>query len=147
MEVPVPNSTDRVNELRRRRDEIRAHLGEVGDLRPGSLVERYRRCGKAGCHCAREGSTGHGPSWSLTREVAGKTQTRVIPSIAVERTREQVAEHRRFRKLARELVETNEQLCDALLAAPEAGSDKEAAKKGGSRRSSTPRPSPRSRRS
>ena len=106
-------------------------------MRPGSLVERYRRCGKARCRCAREGSVGHGPIWSLTREVAGKTVTRVIPSSAVERTREQIAEHRRFRGLARELVETSEQLCDALLGAPEAASEKEAAKKGGSRRSST----------
>lgn len=141
----MPNSTDRIEELRRRRDEIRAELCDVGDLRPGSLVERYRRCGKTRCHCAQEGSAGHGPSWSLTREVAGKTMTRVIPSDAVERTREQIVEHRRFRGLARELIETSEQLCDSLLEAPEATSEKEAAKKGGSKRSSTRRSSPKSR--
>jgi len=141
----MPDSTDRIEELRKRRDELRAELNRVSDLRPGSLVERYRRCGKPGCHCAREGSAGHGPHWSLTREVAGKTKTRVIPLSAVERTREQIAEYRRFRRLARELVETSERLCEALLDEPEAVSEKEAAKKGGSKRSSTQRSSPKSR--
>jgi hypothetical protein len=143
----MANPLDRIEELRKRRDELRVQLAAIGDLRPGSLVERFRRCGKVGCHCAREDSVGHGPSWSLTREVAGKTVTRVVPSSAVERTREQLAEHRRFRGLARELVEVSEQLCEALLNTPGAVSEKEAAKKGGSRRSSTRRSSPSSKRS
>ena len=89
---------------------------------------------------------GHGPSWSLTREVGGKTVTRVIPAGAVAQTREQIAEHRRFRALARELVETSEQLCDAKLEAGEATSD-EAAKKGASKKPSARRSRRRSKRS
>ena len=138
----MPRSGDQVQQLYRRRDELRASLAEVGDFRPGSLVERYRRCGKTGCHCTGKGAAGHGPSWSLTREVGGKTRTRVIPPDAVEQTRRQLAEQRRFRGITRELIETSEQLCDALLAAPEAAS-REATEKGGSkqplRRSSPPR--------
>jgi hypothetical protein len=105
-------------ELRQRRDAIRDEIATLGDLRPGSLVGRYRRCGKPTCHCAAEGDPGHGPSWSLTRAVKGRTVTRVIPAAAVEVTRAQVAEHRRLRRLSGELVEVSEALCDALLAAP-----------------------------
>src|SRR3972149_2031228 len=137
---------DKVQSLVQRRADLKAQVVQVGDLRPGSLVERYRRCGKPGCHCAGRGSDGHGPSWSLTREVAGKTGTRVIPPEAVARTREQIAEYRRFRGLVRELIETSEQLCDAKLDA-EVATSAEAAEKGGSRRSSRERSSPRSRRS
>lgn len=126
---------DTVQRLEQRRAELKGKLGEVGDLRPGSLVERYRRCGKAGCHCAGAGADGHGPSWSLTREVGGKTITRIIPVDAVARTRAQIEEYQRFRGVVRALVETSEQLCDAKLAAPAAASD-EAAKKGGSVRRS-----------
>jgi hypothetical protein len=142
----MPSPAERVDQVRRQRDELKARMAEVGDLRPGSLVERYRRCGKAGCHCAGKGEAGHGPSWSLTREVGGKTVTRVIPARAVAQTREQIAEHRRFRALVREMVETSERLCDAKLEAGEATSD-EAAKKGGSKRPSTRKSRPRSRRS
>lgn len=142
----MPNTAELVGQLRRQRDELKARMAEVADLRPGSLVERYRRCGKGGCHCAGKGAAGHGPSWSLTREVGGKTVTCIIPAGAVAETREQIAEHRRFRALVRELVETSEQLCDAKLEAGEVTSD-EAAKKGASKKPSMRKSRPRSKRS
>lgn len=142
---------DPAQTLERRRVELKGKLAQVGDLRPGSLVERYRRCGKAGCHCAARGAEGHGPSWSLTREVQGKTITRVIPAEAVAPTRAQVAEYQRFRGLVREMIETSEQLCDAKLTVAQAASGQEAAKKGappkGSKTPSTRTSSPRLRRS
>ena len=142
----MPSTPGRTQQLRARRDQLKAQLAEVGDLRPGSLVERYRRCGKPNCHCAGKGADGHGPSWSLTREVAGKTVTTVIPAAAVAHTRQQIAEYQRFRTLARALIETSEQLCEAHLRTPEAPS-REAAKKGGSTRPSRAKLSPRSTRS
>ena len=133
----MPTATgDTVQTLEQRRAELKAKLAQVGDLRPGSLVERYRRCGKAGCHCAAHGAEGHGPSWSLTREVAGKTITRVIPAEAVAHTRQQMAEYQRFRGLVREMVETSEQLCDAKLEVATAASDTEAAKQGAPKKGS-----------
>ena len=140
----MSSTPDRARPLRDRRDRLKTDLAHLGDLRPGSLVERYRRCGKSNCHCAHKGATGHGPSWSLTREVAGKTVTTIIPAGAVEQTRQQLVEYKRFRRLGQELVETSEHLCDALLA-PEAASQ-EAAQKGGSKRRAPTRSSPRSRR-
>ncbi len=130
--------------LERRWEAVRAALGAVGELRPGALVGRYRACGKPTCHCAQPGDPGHGPCWSLTRVAGGKTVTKVIPAAAVARTQQQIAEHRRFRALARELVEVGEQLCDARL---QGAASAEAAQKGGSRRPSRRRPSGRSRRS
>src|SRR5208282_2340164 len=62
-----------------------------------------------------------GPSYSLTHASAGKTITQVIPQgPAVDRTRAQIAEYRRFRKLVQELIAVSEQLCNAQLQQPEA---------------------------
>src|SRR5574341_725127 len=113
-------------ELERRWEEIRAALGAVGALRPGALVSRYRACGKPTCHCAQPGDPGHGPCWSLTRVVGGKTVTKVLPAAA--RTHAQIAEPRRFRARARDLVEVGEQLCDARL---QDAASREAAQKRG----------------
>lgn len=135
-----------LTETERRRDEVRAALAAIGDMRPGALVGRYRRCGKSACHCAQPGDRGHGPSWSLTRVVGGKTLTKIIAPAAVKRTQEQIAEHRRFRELARELVELSERICEARWASADAVSE-EAVKKGASREPSTRKSSPRSRRS
>ena len=106
----------RLEELQDRDRELKARLTQLGEMRPGSLVERFRKCGKPNCHCARRGDRGHGPMWMVTHAVKGKTVSKAIPSgPAVEATRSQIAEYQRFRGLARELVVTNEQICDARL--------------------------------
>ena len=131
--------------LRARRDEIREELASIGDLRPGSLVGRYRRCGRPNCHCAKEEGGGHGPSWSLTRKVEGKTVTKIIPPDAVAQTQKQIAEHQRLRSLTGELVEVSEKLCDVILS--EARNSDGAGKGGASRRASKQKSPQRSKRS
>jgi hypothetical protein len=94
-------------------------LAGVGDMRPGSLVERYRKCGKSSCRCAKKGAQGHGPSYSLTHAVKGKTVTNVIPAgPAVQRTREQIDEYHRFRQLVQQLIAVSEEICDLQLRQP-----------------------------
>lgn len=132
-----------LEELAKQQAELRAALSQIADMRPGSLVERFRVCGKPTCHCSKKGSRGHGPSWSLTRAVAGKTITKVIPPQAVETTRAQIAEYRRFRAITKALVELSEQLCDARLVQGQAASQ-ETVKKGASKKSSTSRSDRRS---
>jgi hypothetical protein len=107
--------------LHDKREQLKADLAQISDLRPGSLTARFRKCGKPNCHCAQKDSPGHGPSYSLTHARAGKTITQVIPQgPAVDRTRAQIAEYRRFRKLVQELIAVSEQLCNAQLQQPEA---------------------------
>ena len=107
--------------LRDRRDQLAAGLARVGDLRPGFLTARFRKCGKPNCHCAQKDSPGHGPSYSLTHRVGGKTVTQVIPpGPAVERAKAQIAEYRRFRDLVWELIVVSEQICSAQVRDSEA---------------------------
>lgn len=111
--MPHPSQLD---VLQSKRDQLKVRLAEMGDMRPGSLVERFRKCGRPTCHCAEKKSPGHGPCYSLTHSVEGKTVTRIIPQgAAVERAREQIAEYHRFRHLVRELIVVSEQICDARM--------------------------------
>jgi len=120
-----------LSELEAQRERLKRQLFDLGDLRPGSLVERYRKCGKPNCHCAQPGSAGHGPSWSLTHDVKGKTATKVIAEALVPQTREQIAEYRRLRDLTRDLVGVNERICDARI---ESGKTEDDSKKNTARR-------------
>lgn len=113
-----------------KRHQLATSLAHVEDLRPGFLTARFRKCGKPNCHCAQKDSPGHGPSYSLTHRIGGKTVTHVIPQgPAVERARAQIAEYRRFRSLVRELIAVSEQICSAQLRDPEALPAGEAKKK------------------
>src|ERR1700720_2475676 len=99
-----------------KRHQLATSLAHVEDLRPGVLTARFRKCGKPNCHCAQKDSPGHGPSYSLTHRVGGKTVTQVIPQgPAVERAKAQIAEYRRFRNLVRELIVVSEQICSAQV--------------------------------
>lgn len=120
--------------LLEKRDQLKDRISQIGPMRPGSLVARFRKCGKPTCHCAKRGAKGHGPCYSLTHAVSGKTRTRVIPEgPAVDLTRQQVAEYQRFRELVQDLVAVSEQICDCQLRAP--AEQKEGVKKNFARRS------------
>jgi hypothetical protein len=111
----MPLSSD-LQALHLQRDQLKAALTQIGDMRPGSLVPRYRKCGKPNCHCAKKSSKGHGPSYSLTHPIAGKTVTKIIPPGApVDRTRQQLEEYHRFRGLVQQLTAVSEQICDLEL--------------------------------
>jgi len=120
----VPSDDAQIQQLLSQSQSLKAQISEIGDMRPGSLVERYRKCGKPNCRCAKRGALGHGPDWILTREVKGKTVTKAIPAgRAVEQTRSQIEEYKHFRELTRELVQVNERICDARLHPPDANAE------------------------
>lgn len=62
-------------------ERLAAEIGEVarrGLALPGTLLERRTRCGRPGCKCGGEPPMPHGPYWSWTRKVDGKTKTRYL---------------------------------------------------------------------
>ena len=129
---------EQIATLEQRRTHLLGQIASVGEMRAGSLTERFRRCGTAGCHCAQPGDPGHGPVLSLTRQQDGKTVTRIIPAHAEAETRARIAEHRRYRQLSKALVEVSTALCEARLAAGREQTA-EAVKKGAPRQRSRPR--------
>jgi hypothetical protein len=114
----VRGGPDELAELERRRAELYAELGRVGDFRRGSLNEVRRKCGKPNCACAAPGHRGHGPQWNLTRKAEGRTRTvHLRPGPELEKARREVAEYERFRDLIGQVTEVNEAICAARPAA------------------------------
>lgn len=126
--------------------QLVAQLTETKPMRRGSLSERYVKCSKPGCLCAERAQARHGPYYSLTRAVAGRTQSRFLSAEQAVIARRQVAAGRQFRKQVDAYWEACERWADAQLEAPEAASQ-EAAQKGGSPSPSRRRSPGRSRRS
>jgi hypothetical protein len=52
--------------LRRRRQALLRQLPPLKGVLRGSLIERYKRCGKPGCKCAE--GPGHGPKYYVPQE-------------------------------------------------------------------------------
>jgi len=137
--MPDPTAPEDVQELAVR-------LAEARPMRRGSVSERYVKCNKPGCPCADRPQARHGPYFSVSRVVKGKTQSRWLDGEQAKRVRQQVEAGQQFRKHVEEYWQACERWADAQLEVAEAASQ-EAAKKGGSKRPSKPRSSPKSQRS
>ena len=123
------NQVTTIESLHSKKKQILQTISELGVFRQGSLSPRYRKCGKPYCHCAKEGSKGHGPLWMVTRAVEGKTVSKAIPPERVEKTFEQIETFHQFQNLVREYTEVNIKICDAHLEAGKEASRE--AEKGG----------------
>jgi hypothetical protein len=55
---------------------IARELANLGFVLPGTLLHRSHCCGKPTCRCTANPPRLHGPFWSWTRKVNGKTITR-----------------------------------------------------------------------
>ena len=67
-------------------------LADAHPMRRGSLSERTIKCSKPGCACGQNPQARHGPYFSLTRAVGGKTRSRFLTAEQAERARQQGAE-------------------------------------------------------
>jgi len=117
------------DDLNGKKENILQQIRELGDFRQGSLSPRYRKCGKPYCHCAKEGSKGHGPLWMVTRSVKGKTKSKAIPKGKVDTAFKQIETFHSFQNLVHEYIETNIKICDIQLDQDRQAS-REAKKKG-----------------
>lgn len=103
---------DSLVDLESRRAAVQSQIGQLGDMRSGSITGTGGRCGNPNCHCHRAGDPGHGPYYRLTRKVNGKTVTETFSSAAsLTKAQREVAECQRFRELGDQLLDVNEQIC------------------------------------
>jgi len=109
-------------------------LSQPRPLRRGSLGERYLRCGKPNCACATHEQARHGPYFSLTRVVAGRTRSRRLTAQQAERVRQQLAAGQEFRRQVEAYWQASEAWAEAELEQVAAA---EAAEKRGSKQPST----------
>ena len=112
-------------ELESRRESILRELGSIRSLRRGTITQQYLRGRVAG----REEPVRRGPYYVLSRHEKGRTVSRRLkPGRELERARREVAAHKRFVDLCRELEEVTEKLGELERegAEPEAGKKNDA---------------------
>jgi hypothetical protein len=111
-------------------------------MRRGSISERRMKCGKPACPCQQDVDARHGPYFSLTWAVGGKTHTRYVNSQQVAVLRQQIEAGREFREQVEAYWEACQRWADQELEATATSS--EVAEKKGSPRPSTRRSATRS---
>jgi len=112
--------------------QLATELADAKPMRRGSLSERTIKCSKPGCACAQDPKARHGPYFSLTHAIGGKTRSRFLTVEQADLVRQQIDAGRKFRGRVDALWEACEHWADSQLADVSASSGE--AKKGGSKR-------------
>jgi len=75
----------------------------------GSLIERYKRCGKPGCRCAQ--GPGHGPKYYLSVSQSGEyPQVDYVPQEHHKQVEQYLANYRAIKKTLKEISAINSEL-------------------------------------
>ena len=102
-----------LSELEKEREKILKKIHQLGDMRSGSLSVRYQQCGKSPCVCHEPGHPGHGPIYSFSTLVNGKTKIKNFKlSPELEKVRKEVETYHVFKHLSHELIEVNNTICE-----------------------------------
>ena len=95
--------------LRQRQKAILRRLPPLQAILRGSLVERYKRCGKPGCKCAN--GPGHGPKYYLTVSYPKRRpEMDYVPADLQEKVKEYLENYRKVKGILEELSEINREL-------------------------------------
>lgn len=116
--------------------ELAAILCQPKAMRRGSLSERRMKCGKTSCPCQKNPDARHGPYYSLTRPVAGKTQSRYLSPEQAELAQKQIEQGHKFQQQVERYREACERWADEQIGALSASAE-EAEKRGSKQISKT----------
>lgn len=125
--------------------QLATDLADARPMRRGSLSARTIKCSKPGCACARDPKARHGPYYSLTHAVEGKTHSRFLPAEQAGLVQQQIDTGRKFRAQVDAYWEACEEWADSQL--EDSAASSEGAKKGGSKQTSKMKSSRKSKRS
>jgi hypothetical protein len=95
--------------LRQRQKALFKRLPPLQAILRGSLVERYKRCGKPGCKCAN--GPGHGPKYYLTVSYPKRRpEMDYVPAEFQEKVKEYLENYRKTKQILEEISEINREL-------------------------------------
>lgn len=101
--------TKSTSALKKRRQALRRRLPSLVAILRGSLIERYKRCGKPGCKCAK--GRGHGPKYYLSvSHPRLRPQMDYVPQKRQTQVKKFLANYQRAREILEEICEINREL-------------------------------------
>lgn len=109
MTGPVVMKKKSTASLRRQRQALLGRLPPLSEILRGSLIERYKRCGKPGCHCAT--GRGHGPKYYLSVSQANNSPAMdYVPQDYHEQASQHLANYRLIREILGQICQINREL-------------------------------------
>jgi hypothetical protein len=101
--------------LLKRIQKIKQHIGELGELRPGTLSQQYNVCGSPGCQCKAIPPLKHGPYYKISVNRHGKSSSHFVREDDLKDVQQQLENYRRLQELVDEWITLSAQLSTLRL--------------------------------
>ena len=102
-----------LSELEKEKSKLLKKIQSIGDMRNGTLSIRYQRCGKSPCVCDDPIYPGHGPIYSFSTVVNGRTKIRNYKlGTELDKLQKEIENYQTFRKVSNGVVAISSQICD-----------------------------------
>jgi hypothetical protein len=98
-------NTPSIQKIERKIEKLKAQLGSLGPMRPGSISPQYNVCGKPACRCKDpQAPRRHGPYYQLNYVYQGKKSSQFIRRENLKQARAQLANYKKFRRLTEKWI-------------------------------------------
>ena len=108
-------NTRRAATLERAIDKVKRELGDLGDMRPGSLSTQYNVCGTAGCRCKATPPQKHGPYYQVSYTRKGKSSSKFVKEKDLPEVRRQLKNYERMKALMEQWIDLSMELSTLRL--------------------------------
>ena len=95
--------------------KIKQRIGELGELRPGTLSQQYNVCGSPGCQCKAIPPLKHGPYYKISVNRHGKSSSHFVREDDLKDVQQQLENYRRLQELVDEWITLSAQLSTLRL--------------------------------
>ena len=96
--------------LEKQIQKIKQQIGELGNLRPGSLSQQYNVCGSPGCQCKASPPIKHGPYYQISFKRHGKSSSHFVREQDLPEVQQQLENYRRLRELVDDWISLSAEL-------------------------------------
>ncbi len=103
----------KIERLSRERSELERILLQNNRLIKGSVIQRFKTCGRTRCRCITENKP-HGPYLYLSRSIQGKTRLKRIGQEEEPWVTQAASNYREFRKARERVVKINATIMELL---------------------------------
>ena len=79
--------------------EIRREIAAVDLLCAGTLLKRWKQCGRSNCRCARDPAARHGPYYEWSRRRNGRLLHTLLSAQQADQMAQAIKNHRRILRL------------------------------------------------
>jgi hypothetical protein len=107
------NMNDKLILLEEKRIILIKKFKKLGRFRRGTIVVRYRKCGKQHCVCKKPGHIGHGPYYEWNTTIKGKSFAKNLTiGSELQKYKEETDNYIKYQELQKEFLQVNEEICN-----------------------------------